>query len=146
MLLDLIRNKAAIIFPRLLAVILFIIFLLSLYQKLFYYESFKNTLIGTDLFTLNVVHYFSLTILILEFITCYFLYYKLKIGLLLVASLLSLYILYIVLLKMYYIYPVCSCGGIIAQLPFRSHLLSNIILLVTTILALLVQVKHKIKN
>lgn len=112
-----------------LTVILFVVFVVSVCQKISNLSSFNNTLISTDLFDIHYVQYFSTGIIILEIITCYFLLYKNYYGWLASLILLILYTGYIAIIKLYYIYPMCGCGGIIAQLPFKTHLLTNLTLI-----------------
>lgn len=129
--------------PTMVSLILLVVFLLSVFQKLTNYPSFNDTLIGTDFFYIGAVSYFSKAVIALEFINCYYLLYKQRIGLFISASLLSIYLVYVILLKLYYFYPSCGCGGIIAQLTFEKHVLINTVLLTLTVLSLTIRKSKK---
>lgn len=124
--------------PIVTSILLFGIFIVSLFQKLSNYNSFKSTLIGTGFFYIGSVEYFAITVIILEFIIAYLLLSFRKIGFIISSTLLAVYIIYIGLLKLFYFYPTCGCGGILAQLPFSQHLFVNIILFMLSAFSIIV--------
>lgn len=120
-----------------------ILFLTSIYQKAANFPSFIVILLSTDLFKIGYVEYIAWSVIIIECITAFFLFQRGLIGLSLTAFLLVLYLIYITVLRLYYYYPECGCGGILAQLSFKYHFIANMSLLTVALVTVYLQIKNK---
>ncbi|WP_282637684.1 MauE/DoxX family redox-associated membrane protein [Sphingobacterium thalpophilum] len=116
---------------------LFALFMISVYQKIKNFETFMDTLIGTNLFYVNSVKYFAMAVIIAELAIAFFLLAYRKIGFYLTILLFVVYTLYIIIIELYYFYPSCGCGGIMAQLPFKEHLTLNLIYIILAAISVL---------
>lgn len=116
---------------------LFVLLMISVYQKIKNFETFMDTLVGTNLFYVNSVKYFAIAVVVAELIVAFFLLAYRKIGFYLTILLFVVYTLYIIILELYYFYPSCGCGGIMAQLPFKEHLTLNLIYIILAAISVL---------
>lgn len=116
-------------FPKITAVFIGLVFLYASVSKYleidkFYYELSKSPLIpyGYNVFVGNGVLLIELIIVYLVFKN------KIKYALLLSFFLMFFFSLYIGYLLYFSYYVPCSCGGILGNLSWESHLIFNIVL------------------
>ncbi|QQT44269.1 Uncharacterised protein [Sphingobacterium multivorum] len=51
---------------------LFVLLMISVYQKIKNFETFMDTLVGTNLFYVNSVKYFAIAVIVAELIVAFF--------------------------------------------------------------------------
>jgi hypothetical protein len=110
-------------------VIFFIAFFsYTAFNKLLEIQSFRNNLIKTGMFPLSIVPALSIAIIIIEIVVVFLLLFKKMIGLLVLFMMMLVFTVYISYLNHKGLYEICGCGGILNGLPYRVHLVINLVL------------------
>lgn len=117
---------------------LFIIFFFcyTSMNKLINLSSFKTNLIKTSLFNEANANWFSIAVILIEFIVVLFMVFRKKLGLLIVTIMLMIFTTYISYLRYKGFYEVCGCGGILNGLSYKHHLTINILLILASFYSL----------
>nr|WP_130735283.1 MauE/DoxX family redox-associated membrane protein [Flavobacterium sp. J27] len=97
-------------------------------------ESFQTNLLKTGFFEDSTTIYLSYLIILTEFVAVLILIFYKKLGALLMASMLSVFTIYILILRFYGRYEVCGCGGVLNGLQFKYHLMINVVLVFSSFL------------
>lgn len=102
-------------------------------------SSFQTNLIKTTMFSKEVANWFSVLVVIFEFVVVLILLFNKKIGLWVFSTTLLIFTLYISFLSSQGLYEVCGCGGVLNGLSYSYHLLINILLIIGSIYCLIIQ-------
>jgi len=105
-------------------------------NKLSALHSFQVNLLKTGLYSLDVAKQLSYLVLAGELGVLIALLFFKKAGSVLLFAMLTVFTLYICLLRLLGRYEVCGCGGVLNGLEFRYHLLINLGLVVLSWLLL----------
>lgn len=110
-------------------------FFLAFFIGLFFYSgiekmtnalAFSVSLSSGGLFTERSIAYLMYLVPAIEFVAGLLLLFYRRIGLLFSFILFCLFTVYLVLLKFFYEYSSCGCGGLFSKMSFEWHLVVNI--------------------
>ena len=132
--------KAHKILAEMVYLFLIAFFCYTASNKLINLTSFQTNLIKTTMFSKEVANWFSVLVVIFEFVVVLILLFNKKIGLWLFSSTLLIFTLYISFLRSQGLYEVCGCGGVLNGLSYSYHLLINILLIIGSVYCLIIQI------
>ena len=107
-------------------------------NKMVNLNSFQTNLIKTTMFSKEVANWFSVLVVIFEFIIVLILLFYKKIGLWIFSGTILIFTLYISFLRSQGLYEVCGCGGVLNGLSYSYHLLINILLIIGAVYCLII--------
>ena len=87
-------------------------------NKLMNINSFQTNLIKTTIFSKEIAAWFSIVVIVFEFVIVLILLINKKIGLFIFSSTILVFTLYISFLRSRGLYEVCGCGGILNGLSY----------------------------
>lgn len=96
------RIRKSFYLSLLLPIVLFVIFITSVFQKLSNFSSFQNNLLESGLFELQYVKFYALIVVFAELRVCVLIIIKMRYGLIISAFLILIYIFYILVIKNFY--------------------------------------------
>jgi hypothetical protein len=127
--------------------LLLIVFLgYTAFNKLLNITSFQDNLFKVGLFPNSLIPTLSYLVIFGEFIVIAFLIFSSKMGLLLTALMMCCFTIYISYLNYNGLYEICGCGGVLNGLPYKYHLIINLLLLSSSLSCLFLSNKSHNEN
>ncbi|MGN6212049.1 MauE/DoxX family redox-associated membrane protein [Parafilimonas sp.] len=124
------------VLKQLITYLLTLLFTYTSMLKIIDYQDFVIKLLKSSILPTEFVGFISYFIPTIEILTVILLLFKTIWGLYASFILMCAFTFYLVLLNSYSNYSGCSCGGILNNLSFKSHLVFNIFFIVLSVLGI----------
>ncbi len=116
-------------FAEIIYLVLIFFFCYTASNKVMNIDDFRINLLKTSVFNSFYAYFFSILIIILEFLIVIILLIDKVKGIIIFGFTILIFTLYISYLRYNGLYEVCGCGGILNGLSYESHFLINILLI-----------------